>query len=828
MLGIAGNIVLHLAILTLLVAAVLSIKKQFALAKKLFLLHGLALATTLGILYYLIFSHQFQYFYVWDHTATDMPSLFLVSSMWEGQEGSFLLWIVFNFLIGFLIFRNLQHKNSFGFLIFTVIQCFLLFMISGVSIGNIRIGASPFRLLAQEFPDDPVFLQDPNFIPSEGSGLNPLLQNSWMAIHPPVIFLSFAIAVIPFILYSNGLRNNNFQETIKKTIPWSLATTLLLLTGIVMGAYWAYETLNFGGYWSWDPVENAIYMPWLLSVAALHMQLVALKKKSGYKTAFYFTMATYCMVIYSTFLTRSGILGDSSVHAFTDLGTSPILIVFLLATIGFTIFLPVLHKKNLSSKNIFDGDWNRATFMTISAILILLAALQVFATTSIPVFNSLALIIGVDLNLTAPLDPIPYYNLAQGAITTLLLIISALAIKSTWHKKLTLDNTLVIVLPLCVIIGLIGYKFLDLPIIYALFMGSLSFVIIVNAIDWYLAAKTHVSFHHLTHIGFYILLAGILVSGTNEHATTLNSTLAPDQENLFLARNKPSVAENGHTFTYEGKFRKTIDGELIDTDLLAETSKEDTYLHLAEDKPSELVTIKDDHFYYQIVLNDGQVVSTHHPTILKSPKGDIIVHPEITHKAAYDYFMHLTNFSSLDPSTLSWKNDTTIVMHIGETMTYGSHSLTFNAISNEAPANGTPIEDEDLSLRAKITVDNEITLAPKFIIKNDLAYMIPSYNARTGLNLKLKDIDVESGAYTFKLGKSGLDWLTLKVIKKPFISLIWIGAIIMFIGIFLTLLAKSSLGIKAVIKKAKLNTPGTSKWQPLPHKIEWLNKIEEK
>ena len=825
MLGIIGNITLHLGIIFLMMGALFAYnEKGRKLSKYFFIIHCLAVVSTLTILYILIFSHSFQYFYVWDHTATTMDNLYLFSSLWEGQEGSFLLWILFNCIVGLLVFKKINNQNKFGFLVFTGIQFFLLIMISGVSIGSFTIGASPFRLLINEFPNDPVFLQTPSFIPSEGSGLNPLLQNSWMAIHPPVIFLGFAITAVPFILYLNGLKNNNIQAVIKKSIPWSLASILVLLTGIVMGAYWAYETLNFGGYWSWDPVENAIYMPWLLSVAALHLQLVAYKTQKGYHTTIFVTLACFCMVLYSTFLTRSGILGDSSVHAFTDLGTSPLLIIFLLLSIAVSIALPVLKKKLIPSNSAFSGEWDRASFMVISAIILLLATLQVFLTTSIPVFNSIALFIGIDLNLTAPLDPIPFYTNAQAILISLLLITSMIAISSSWNKVFNPTPTFIAVCSFSIATALGLSMHFNLNLLQGTFLTSLLAVTLCNLIQWVKDVKTKKSFHHLTHMGFYILLGGIIISGAGETTTTLNTNMGTNQENLLLIRGRDNKTSTNSTFQYLGKYRKTTEGELIDTDQLAETSDEYKFLHTTLHQNGRLVEIKDQHFYYKIIMQDGEKTSTHYPTILASPKGDIIIHPEITHNWTHDCFMHLTNFSSLDPTTLGWKNDSTITLKIGEHIYFKEHKLKFTSVKHEAPVSGIEINEQDLALRATLSIDDSIAfLAPKFIIKNDLAYMLPAYNTSTGINIKLKDIDTDTGEYTFKIGQSGLDWVTLKAVQKPFMALIWAGSIIMCLGIGLSIAVKLLKRFSFETKPKKI----LKGWQLPPLEIALTKKLEK-
>jgi cytochrome c-type biogenesis protein CcmF len=149
-----------------------------------------------------------------------------------------------------------------------------------------------------------------------------------MVIHPPILFLGFASTIVPFAFAYAGLTNKEHSWT-KAALPWSLLSVAVLGTGIMMGAAWAYESLTFGGYWAWDPVENASLVPWLVMVAGLHTNLIY--RHSGYslKSTYIFYVLSFILILYSTFLTRSGILGDTSVHAFTGEGMNQQLLAFL-------------------------------------------------------------------------------------------------------------------------------------------------------------------------------------------------------------------------------------------------------------------------------------------------------------------------------------------------------------------------------------------------------------------------------------------------------------------------------------------------------------------
>ena len=152
-----------------------------------------------------------------------------------------------------------------------------------------------------------------------------LLQNYWMVIHPPVLFLGFASTLVPFSFIIAALWKGEYKSFIRTTVISSLFSGGVLGLGIMMGGAWAYESLNFGGYWAWDPVENASLVPWLTMIAGLHTLIVFKATGRSLSTTMVFYGLTYILVWYSTFLTRTGVLGDTSVHAFTGEGKSALL-----------------------------------------------------------------------------------------------------------------------------------------------------------------------------------------------------------------------------------------------------------------------------------------------------------------------------------------------------------------------------------------------------------------------------------------------------------------------------------------------------------------------
>src|SRR5687767_12433686 len=244
-----------------------------------FYIHAVAVLGISVTLFVIISNHYFEYHYAYNYSDRKLPVYYLISTFWNGQEGSFLLWMFWHALLGVIIIHTNKFWEAPVMTIFALVQAFLASMILGVVIPglNVKIGSSPFILLRDAMRDAPIFAAQPEFVPKDGNGLNPLLQNYWMVIHPPTLFLGFASTLVPFSFAVSAMWQREYQTWIKPVLPWALFGGAVLGTGIMMGGAWAYESLTFGGYWAWDPVENASLVPWLILIAGIHT-LLAFKK----------------------------------------------------------------------------------------------------------------------------------------------------------------------------------------------------------------------------------------------------------------------------------------------------------------------------------------------------------------------------------------------------------------------------------------------------------------------------------------------------------------------------------------------------------------------
>lgn len=349
---------------------VLCFKTDNVLARNIARLSFIGFATFVTIasmlLMHFILNHQFLYSYVARYSSRDLSLAYLVSSFWAGQEGSFLLWVLLGAWLGvFLIFKARDMEP----------QVMLIYNLNNIFLMILLIKQSPFHLLPVAPPD--------------GQGLNMLLQDPWMVIHPPVVFLGYAAFTIPFAYAMSGLWLREYDGWIKRALPWTIFAFISLGAGIIIGGYWSYKVLGWGGYWGWDPVENASLLPWLAVMALMHGMILQQTQKKLRKTNFVLAAFSFLLVIYCTFLTRSGILANFSVHSFVDLGITGWLLIFMFAFIGISLGLLIMRARQIpvSKKGQSMSYFSREFGLIAAIILLCLSTLFTGLGTSAPLIT---------------------------------------------------------------------------------------------------------------------------------------------------------------------------------------------------------------------------------------------------------------------------------------------------------------------------------------------------------------------------------------------------------------------------------------------------------
>ncbi|HET9745518.1 MAG TPA: cytochrome c biogenesis protein CcsA, partial [Chitinophagaceae bacterium] len=520
------------------------------------------------ILYSLIANHRYEYQYVYKNSGNDLEPKYILSAVWSASEGSFILWAMWHAILGAILIFTAKKWEAPVMTVLSLAQVCLATMMLGIYFFGNKIGASPFALFREQMPQLPIF-QNPAYVNlpqfQDGNGLNMLLQNYWMVIHPPILFLGFAGTIVPFCFAMGGLLTKNYGDWVRPALPWALFSACILAVGIMMGAAWAYESLSFGGYWAWDPVENASLVPWLTLIAGIHTLLIYKHTGRSLQTSFFLMALTFILILYSTFLTRSGILGETSVHSFADLGmnaqlyfflyiffwlpailssnglvkkltwsgialaslllmafvhpafaiASPIaaLILFLVNTNGLT---PSIKKEEAAS--------SREFWMFIGSLVILISAIIITAQTSIPVYNKV-----FGWSIAPPPDVEFFYNRIQIFIAIIIGVLTAIGqylkyketSKQYFMKKIGWPFLIsAVAAGLILYFGNINYDKYGigyLSFVWIAIACSL-FAIIANLAYLWIGIKGNLrlSGPSVAHFGFAMMLLGILLSSSKK------------------------------------------------------------------------------------------------------------------------------------------------------------------------------------------------------------------------------------------------------------------------------------------------------------------------
>ena len=319
-LGNAAGIVMYAVILAMVGSAGLHIFKPnlAPIARKLFVGGCIGFFFCFATLITLFFTHQFQFQYIFRHSSLETIPQFLLAAAWSGQEGSFLLWAVTSAIFGVLTVRKSGLYERW----FTVVYAAFLGGLAGI--------------LSYESP----FLKVPDgIVPPDGQGFVPGLMNYWVVIHPPTIFLGFGCLTALFAWAIAAMLHKNLDEWIKMVRPWAIVGLTLLGVGLCMGGFWAYEMLGWGGFWMWDPVENTSFVPWVLLAAFIHGAFVQLAKNKWQHLNIALAAMPFILFCYGTFLTRSGFLGETSVHSFAQMDRTAL---WIMVGIGGLAFLTLI------------------------------------------------------------------------------------------------------------------------------------------------------------------------------------------------------------------------------------------------------------------------------------------------------------------------------------------------------------------------------------------------------------------------------------------------------------------------------------------------------
>jgi cytochrome c-type biogenesis protein CcmF len=788
------------------------------LARGAFFVHGAAVLSVVACLFNIIYAHRYEYYYAWSHSSNHLPVQYMISCFWEGQEGSFLLWIFWHVVLGLGIMKFNRQWEAPVLAVFAAVQAFLVSMILGVVVGGVKIGSSPFILLRDFMVDLPVWKLNPNFVPKDGTGLNALLQNYWMVIHPPTLFLGFALTLVPFAFAIAGLWKKELTTWVKPALPWTAFGGAVLGVGIMMGAYWAYETLNFGGFWNWDPVENAVYIPWLVLIAALHGMVLWQRRRIGLRTAYALVVATFVLILYATFLTRSGVLGSASVHSFTDLGLSGQLIIYLaFFTVGAVALLAARWKEIPVSEKELTA-YSPELWVFVGATVLCLAAFQVVVTTSIPVYNSFLGFIGIKSNLALPADQIQHYTRIQLWAGVLIGLFSGIAQILWWRpaKEPVINAlatpTMLALLTTALVVLLTRYfgHSMSAPYVTLLLAGLFGIMTNAAAIFGLWRRGVQLSGGAVSHLGIALMLLGILASAGYSNIISRNTSgklISRDmddkgnEENVLLWRNETG-AMNGYDVTYTGQYLD-VPGlpEYVNTQMLYRTDDEYKAVARGDIKQGDKVffhtgdslNILPENTYYRVEYLDkknGQKFTLYPRAQVNEEMGGLLASPALQRFWDHDIYSHISSVP--DPrKEIPWSTAVPHELSVGDTLFLNDYFAVFRAIEQAHEIPGIKLQQGDIALQADMIITGEkgrqYHAHPIFLLRDRQIGRVPEIIEDLGLKLSLDQVDPVKGKFTFAISTTGKDYIILKATEKPFINLLWGGTLLMGLGLVLSM-----------------------------------------
>jgi len=786
------------------------------------IIHAISVAAVAGLLIFMLLQHFYEYQYVWQHSNSEMDMRYIFSCLWEGQEGSFLLWLFWNSLLCIGVWYQLRNSTLLKpvLSILFLIQAFIASMLLGVYVLDYKIGSSPFLLLREhsDFMHLP-FVKSPEYLNRlDGRGLNPLLMNAWMTIHPPTLFLGFALTGIPFAFALSGLwQSSKPSMWAPAAYPWAIAAMAVLGIGILMGGAWAYEALSFGGFWAWDPVENSSLVPWLLMVAGTHAILLNLRKKGSNASTYISTILPFLTVLYSTFLTRSGILGNASVHAFTDLGMTGQLLIYLITFVylavtpvisnsiaraaylvlsplvlimaavyqhipwGFYIWISytlihlfiLVYSWFIASENhLFHSQ--RSSFMRMGILWILLTSAMILFFTSVPVINTL-----FSKHYAPP--SIDTYNQWMTPMVILILFLMTWAHQLTYSKNYALQvlykirwwSLLALAIAICICVPFyilnppkgyysiwywqLGLCVLVLICIWGLFL-HLRNILRIKASVWIETGGA------LAHIGFILVILGAVMSTSKK----TNLTSRPQAEIPGIKTNAGSIMLTRGDTVQLGPYWVTY----------------------AQKKRVGMDVFFTIQYFHKTASQQFIPAFTLQPKVQDNPRMGKAADPDTKHFLSHDVYTHVAYADLTDQTQAQgYSQPVNMLGHIGDTISLRQYLLILDSIRTQM-GNADSSMRVTLVLRGIDVKGSEFMAYPTLEIKNRMLIPKPYEIKDKGLKLVFWNIKPEAQSFEITVQENAAlqnDFIVMEAYAFPFINILWIGVMVMALGTFMTL-----------------------------------------
>jgi len=749
-----------------------------------------------ALLIHAILTHQYQYEYVYEYSGSGLSTGLLISTFWGGQQGSFMLWIFFTSIVGLILLDYTAKRGDLEertMMVFSLVIAFLLILVSPLLKSPFNyIWSEPLFLsakninsafLSMPFMQNHLF-RDPNNNQSfvrmssdlyatlasagislrdfiiQGKGLNPLLQNFWMQIHPPFLFLGFALSAVPYSFAIAALIKNDYKDWIKQSFPWLLTGTMVLGLAIMLGGYWAYGVLGWGGYWGWDPVENSSFIPWLIGVAAIHTFLIQKKSQSKgesgrfLKTNLILSIFMFVLVLYSTFLTRSGILGDSSVHSFVAPGMLVYLfLIILMVTFLMIGIIGIIYRwKFLERESEYkESLLSRELALFTGSVALIAASLIIIVGTSAPIFGRAV--------------EVRFYNDMTLPIAIIIGLLNGFSLLLKWKSnegisllKNSIPSVIVTVILTAVIVILGGVNNIMLGI---LTLSSI-FALVVNIEIIFKIIKGKKLFMgaYIAHTGIALFLLGVVATAgfTQEHQ-------------LDLEKGK-TIHSMGYDLTFLGY------------------------------KPIE----NGKKFAFNVQIEKGNDISIISPVMFFSDfNGSLMREPDIYTTLTKDFY--ITPLSYSDGSEQRSDIEQKISLKKGESTQYKGKSVTFDKFDFPKSAMSAMMDGGDFEIGAIISVaynGRNFTVEPKLKNENGKRFYVPV--TLKDVNLKINLLNLNAGGVIElvlsplneedNIPQDAIASLSVEASVKPFISFVWIGVLIMVLGFIISVIRRTKESVK--------------------------------
>jgi cytochrome c-type biogenesis protein CcmF len=563
---------------------------------------------------------------------------------------------------------------------------------------------------------------------------------------------------------------------------------MILGTGIIMGSFWAYEALNFGGFWAWDPVENASIIPWMTLIAAVHVLIAYKNSGHSYFTATFLVLISFVLVLYASFLTRSGILGETSVHAFTDLGMFWHLVLYVLTFLFLSIIFLVIRWKELPITKKDEETYSREFWLFIGALVISIACLQILATTSVPVFNA---IFGTEI--APPANVIAHYNKWQVPFAVVIAFISAfsqfLKYKKTDPKKFFVSISVSLLFSLFITAGAVYIMNIYTNVMYIILTYASVFSIIANAriLGDALKGKWRLAGSAVAHIGFAMLLVGALVAAATNKVVSINNTgigfgdeFAKNnnpRENIILYKDEP-VKMDRYTVTYLGD---SVEGV-------------NTYYRINYKVINEETGKTKENF-------------TLYPNAQQNAKmRQIIASPDTKHYLFHDIYTHVSSVPLKEEDhedhdghsdDESYEKPLTYEINVGDTVRFREGYILVKGINRDAQIQNIPVGERDIAIGLQLEVNSDGKIYPSepiYLLKDGSKFDFGKKVDEKGLKFRFTNVFPDRNKLelmVYQKPKPEKTWVVLKAIEFPYINLFWGGTIIMVIGFLLSIFRRN-------------------------------------